>query len=947
MSDFPIWGGCQRGLCLIVNNRSPLALTGRGEVRALKFGMLPSMISTLSSTSRHLTQLSKDLESMSKNWSSSKFNRYLKSHNIREEIALFTRRVADLRANATLIAATGTRLDLAGVATGVAAVESRINDLQSQLVGQSLDMTAADNRELTRKFRALKLGDIHLEFRSARGSEFSESDHEGREKRRIGWTDYKATFHGCVRTVQLSALAAAIWFLQFSRTKISRFPRSEEYRSLDEYGNALPSAQTIVDWELNLYHRHFAIINVQDGKLVLSYSNKDTTRFHFGVRPLFCAYLRNTQCNAQYPPFLSWLVFDMDSWFSKPFLSAGFEGNLRETLGSLVTLQQKLYAELFDSTFETSFCRGCIRHPNARSPVAQLEGRVVTSEDSWRVCRATLGANIFEGACFPTESVESRDGFTHFVVPLVGKTRKWISYIDGKGRCGYFLIAEVEFGKSVPDITLGWMAQAASVRSELSQYSHKWDPSKFYVPIYGSLKLQREMTVPIVPEKHAEGPQIYWSTNAHVHETGSIPPAGFTIKMCWLMACVGSVAEAALKRHGFDPTINAAAKSLNLLPLAPVEPSNRRGCGGFPFVSWQIALGSSYVGRSGDDEAARVAHQSVVPSQSASLDAPLSSSNLTEAAELQAVFVIDARANRIKLCSLRYSSTSLCKEIEGGQDEKRLQQREVEMHLVSKSGAGGGGPKFKFYGTTGLIPKRGRSAFEIPASYSSLTKNNQPAIVRDSWNGATVRGGEEAGALLEPDGGFEGCAYTFLDRALPVVLRGRGAAAFSRFTHFPGYPYCVENAVAGRGAGARVAVFGARPCEYSLSDADEPCGEEEPCLAFLAVHHRDQNNRELKEKCSRDEAVRPPGVACLVQITSQASACRRRVAPDLMSESNSPGTVESGAASLSLGSTSHPGESGMRKKSTCATKPVFDPEFSLRDYDRGKLDVVGKRIPQY
>ncbi|KAJ7897625.1 hypothetical protein B0H14DRAFT_3853226 [Mycena olivaceomarginata] len=140
------------------------------------------------------------------NWSSSKFKKYLKSHGIQEEIALFTRRVADLRANATLIAAAGTRLDLAGVADEVAAVQSRINDLQNQLVGQSLAASAADDQELTRfeeDFYSLKLGDIHLDFRSALVSEFPELDHDGREKRRIGWTDYKATVNGCVRTVRV------------------------------------------------------------------------------------------------------------------------------------------------------------------------------------------------------------------------------------------------------------------------------------------------------------------------------------------------------------------------------------------------------------------------------------------------------------------------------------------------------------------------------------------------------------------------------------------------------------------------------------------------------------------------------------------------------------------------------------------------------------------------
>jgi hypothetical protein len=68
---------------------------------------LPYILSPLTAPllCRHLMQLSKDLESMSKNWSSSKFRKYLNSHNIQEEISLFTRRVSDLRANATVSAA--------------------------------------------------------------------------------------------------------------------------------------------------------------------------------------------------------------------------------------------------------------------------------------------------------------------------------------------------------------------------------------------------------------------------------------------------------------------------------------------------------------------------------------------------------------------------------------------------------------------------------------------------------------------------------------------------------------------------------------------------------------------------------------------------------------------------------------------------------------------------
>jgi hypothetical protein len=50
----------------------------------------------------HLSQLSRDLESLLKTRSSSKFKKYLDSHKIRDEIAQFTRRVNDLRANATV-----------------------------------------------------------------------------------------------------------------------------------------------------------------------------------------------------------------------------------------------------------------------------------------------------------------------------------------------------------------------------------------------------------------------------------------------------------------------------------------------------------------------------------------------------------------------------------------------------------------------------------------------------------------------------------------------------------------------------------------------------------------------------------------------------------------------------------------------------------------------------
>ncbi|KAJ7728459.1 hypothetical protein B0H16DRAFT_241062 [Mycena metata] len=84
----------------------------------------------------HLTQISKDLQLMSRNWSSSKFRKYLNSQNIRDRIDQFTRQVNDLRANATFIVATGARLDVASVADDVATVKVGMVDLQRKLANQ-------------------------------------------------------------------------------------------------------------------------------------------------------------------------------------------------------------------------------------------------------------------------------------------------------------------------------------------------------------------------------------------------------------------------------------------------------------------------------------------------------------------------------------------------------------------------------------------------------------------------------------------------------------------------------------------------------------------------------------------------------------------------------------------------------------------------------------------
>ncbi|KAJ6487108.1 hypothetical protein C8R47DRAFT_1277349 [Mycena vitilis] len=197
---------------------------------------------------------------------------YLNSQKIRDQISHFTRRVNDIRANATLVAATGTRMDLAGV-------ESRISELiasrHSPRIDSEDDLNQSELASLEKDFHAFKLGDIYLDFGSARTNSFAKyanGSEESLEEKEMGWTDYRATVNGGVRTVRVyqGSSPTESWkdFLRFlSRNSPSaHLPQlqslftithkihtiEEEYRTLDEYGATLSPAQAIVDWELEL-----------------------------------------------------------------------------------------------------------------------------------------------------------------------------------------------------------------------------------------------------------------------------------------------------------------------------------------------------------------------------------------------------------------------------------------------------------------------------------------------------------------------------------------------------------------------------------------------------------------------------------------------------------------------------------------------------------------------
>ncbi|KAJ7489654.1 hypothetical protein B0H11DRAFT_2229677 [Mycena galericulata] len=274
----------------------------------------------------HLTRLSTDIETMSKDWSSSKFKKYLKVNSVRDEITHFTRRVTDMRANATqLIAATGTRMDLAGVANAVAEVQSSVLEMRTAMGSTTTD----PNRELVRfeeDFHALKIGDIELDFESARTSTFMSMCWAKSERTEIGWTDYRGYVRGSPRTIRiydgsdpteswkgfLSLLAE--WSSSPHLSQLFGFcssPRLRslvfhgEYRSLDEYAINLQSPRALVEWEttlikdfLDIYALHlrkgyydifkarsFASVKADTGKLMLMHL-ENMTNTSYIVKPV-------------------------------------------------------------------------------------------------------------------------------------------------------------------------------------------------------------------------------------------------------------------------------------------------------------------------------------------------------------------------------------------------------------------------------------------------------------------------------------------------------------------------------------------------------------------------------------------------------------------------------------------------------------------------------------
>ncbi|KAJ7026657.1 hypothetical protein C8F04DRAFT_1124792 [Mycena alexandri] len=335
---------------------------------------------------------------------------------------------------------------------------------------------------------------------------------------------------------------------------------------------------------------HFALVNPKDGgKVIISHVNEPLESPSFMRESL--------------PPFLEWFV-RVGQWLitrDHPSAIRGTENDMKHRLDSVAHLR-RIGPCGFLNVFEALTARGSVYHRHG-GLVAELASREITPEDRWTAVHIytsePVGADPrpdltgWPDAFFPTVDHDATPGFTHFVVPLLGSSRRWLSLHDLQIRCGYFLSADIEFGKSVPDIAASWLAQASPIRSNPA--FRGCDASEFVVPFRTKLKLTWELVlegqdseslakltglpdnihvfvqVPILEAGSVEEPTIYWSTNANTIETKLIPEA-FTIRMRWspyisVMRWEShhyEVAEKIQEEYGFDPKTSVAAESVGL-----------------------------------------------------------------------------------------------------------------------------------------------------------------------------------------------------------------------------------------------------------------------------------------------------------------------------------------------------------------------------------------------
>ncbi|KAK7008459.1 hypothetical protein R3P38DRAFT_3023061 [Favolaschia claudopus] len=588
----------------------------RDEFDAHPSDASPRLQQVCTEINTRLVDISNDISEMSKDWSSSKFKKYLKANCVRDEIAQFNRLVSDLRADATLATALGTRLDIARVGDVVSAVNCNITQIQEGLAMIGPPSAEISKREYTsfeENFHSLRIGDMHLNLETACAVAYQV--HAGEDNPNGGlcersWTDYKGSVKGSPYTIRVyrGAQSSQIFrqFLTFlaDHSPIASFPQlfgycesprfpalvfHEEFRTLDEYAASLSSSREIVRWETCLHfdfksldaslkskhgriqlHRQLAQVDARTGKLLIAQIDSESSFVeHPAYHDRFCR------------------------WFYKAHRVDVMLRSKNPTQLEIENVKPEGHNALYSSLLElVKLLRGdwidiwvLPRDAGLASTGTVFDAtthRVIATLDPYDKVAMNVLRSSFE---WVVNDWQSDKEWAHFVIPLNTKENKRASFVNHREHCGYFLTATFKSEVDIP-AAMAWILQAPSIMGD------EFDPSRCIILLQSILRLRWEMILvdetedslallENLPELHVfverptfshKKPRVYWSTDALDVITSELPPRIFANRINWSTGTECAmwekhhydVARIIQEEHGFDSSTSSAAHALGL-----------------------------------------------------------------------------------------------------------------------------------------------------------------------------------------------------------------------------------------------------------------------------------------------------------------------------------------------------------------------------------------------
>ncbi|KAK7008516.1 hypothetical protein R3P38DRAFT_3023537 [Favolaschia claudopus] len=568
----------------------------RDEFDAHPSDASPRLQQVCTEINTRLVDISNDISEMSKDWSSSKFKKYLKANCVRDEIAHFNQLVSDLRADATLATALGTRLDIARVGDAVSAVKCNITQIQEGLAMIRPPSAEISKREYTsfkENFHSLRIGDMRLNFETACAiayQVYAEEDDPNGGLCERGWTDYQGSVKGSPYTIRVyqGAQSNQIFrqFLTFlaDHSPIASFPQlfgycesprfpalvfHEEFRTLDEYAACLSSSREIVKWETCL-HFDFKSLDASLKRRTI-YLHRQLAQVDARTGKLLIAQIESSF--VEYPPYHHRFC----RWFYKAYTVDLMLRSKNPTRHGIDNLKPEGHNTLYSSLLElVKLLRG-----DWIDIWVLPRGAGLASTGT--VLRSSLSPNREVGSV-----VRSDKEWAHFVIPPNTKENKRFSFVDHQQHCGFFLTATIKSEVDIP-AAMAWILQAPSIMGD------EFDPSRCIILLQSVLRLRWEMILvdetedslallenlpelhvfverPTFSHKKLSTPRVYWSTDALEVITSELPPTIFANHIKWDIDAKCAmwekhhydVARIIQEEHGFDSSTSSAARALDL-----------------------------------------------------------------------------------------------------------------------------------------------------------------------------------------------------------------------------------------------------------------------------------------------------------------------------------------------------------------------------------------------